>query len=108
MFQGRNWLTETNKCLIGKLKSLYLQTSISCIDLHEVMFRDRIDCIIVSGFCTAVRNLRNRWAIDRGTSRWSFPVVLPDKASLTTSGREYFYRELTSLRRLVGYANYVC
>ena len=50
----------------------------------------------------------NRWTIDRGTDGKSFPVELPDKSDLSTAGREYFYSELTSLRHLMGYANYVC
>ena len=48
----------------------------------------------------------NRGTIDRGTDVKSFLVELPDKSDLSTAGREYFYSELTSLRHLMGYANY--
>ena len=107
-FQGRQWLKATNQCLMRKLLPLFHQSSISCIDLHNVMFRDRIDCLVDSGFCRVTYSTANRWAIDRGTDVNAYPVQLPDKSDLSTAGREYFYSELTSLRRLMGYANYVC
>ena len=107
-FQGRQWLKSTNQCLMRKLLPLYDQSSISCVDLHNIMFRDRIDCLVDSGFCSVTDSTANRWAIDLGTDVKTYPVQLPDKSDLSIAGREYFYSELTSLRRLMGYANYVC
>ena len=98
----------TNKCLMQKLLPLYKQTSISCIDLHGVLFRDRVDCLVESGFCGVTDSTHNRWAIDRGTDLESYPALLPDRDSLSTAGREYFFSELSSFRRIMGYANYAC
>ena len=107
-FQGKQWLTKTNKCLMQKLLPLYNDVSTTCVDLHLVMFQDRIDCLVDSGFCQVTASTKNRFAIDYGTHLWSYPSLLPAKTELTVIGRNYFYSELSSLRRLMGYANYAC
>ena len=105
MFQGRQWTKATNKCLMQKLLPFYRRGSVACSGLREVLFQDRIDCLVDSGFCGVTDSTHNRWAIDRGTDLASYPALLPDKAGLSVAGREYFYSELSSFRRLMGYAN---
>ena len=107
-FQGRQWMKATNRCLMQKLLPLYRKGSIACSDLHEILFQDRIDCLVDSGFCSVTDSTHNRWAIDRGTDLDSYPALLPHKAGLSMAGSEYFYRELSSFRRLMGYANVAC
>ena len=108
MFQGRLWLTSYNKCLTTKLLPLYSQSSIDCLQLRHIMFQDRIDCLVDSGFCCVTDDTSNRYAIGIATDLLTYPDLLPDKKGLSTIGRRYFYSQMSSFRRLMGYANYVC
>jgi len=93
---------------MAKLLPLYRQDSVSCVDLHSVMFDSRSDCLVESGLCDVIASKRNSFAVDVGMNLWSYPSVLPDKSGLTLAGRDYFYSELSSLRRLLGHATSAC
>lgn len=106
--QGEQWLKKTNQCLMQKLLPLYNAASVNCVELHPVMFDDRVDCLVNAGFCDVIDDMKNSFAVDRGTNLLSYPALLPDKPGLSMTGRFYFYNELSSFRRDMDYAKDVC
>ena len=85
-----------------KLLPVYNDISVNCADLPLLIFKNRKDCLHETQFCSILGVRKNRFAVDRITSLKSYPAVLPRKAGMTTTERDYVYSELSDVRHLMG------
>ncbi|KAK2173646.1 hypothetical protein NP493_860g02131 [Ridgeia piscesae] len=100
--KGNEWPRKNKLCLMRKLLPVFNDISVNCADLPLLIFKNRKDCLHETQFCSILGVRKNRFAVDRITSLKSYPAVLPRKAGMTTTERDYVYSELSDVRHLMG------
>ena len=76
------------------------------------MYEARVSCMVDEGFCPL--QLSNEWMIERGTSTYGYPYLMPKVyTTRPLSGsihmtEEHYFSALQSLKEQIGQANAKC